>query len=297
MRPLLALPASSLVLALLVSACGGDEAAAPNDDDGALQTSSSSSSGEPTTSSSSSSSGAVASSSSGAVETCKATFTWLQKDAYKETGGRTVNAWPPHTTTTLAVTCNDQPVDSAFQANHGSEPGSKDAAGRDFLDPVHAVSVPGTRAQLTQLLDVYRTCECEPESFLSMNSLNQTVVEDLLSEFVTLVDDGATTCTGDTTKADLVSALQAQDFEAALLLVPECTFPGADGTPVDTLNEALTLAIASTGNVLADYHVCNNDAVLQASLVTSFQSTGTIGTCDRTSAACKGPLWMYDPAE
>src|SRR5262245_29962560 len=41
----------------------------------------------------------------GPAETCTATFRWLQKDAYKNTGGRSTALWPPHTTTVLDVQC------------------------------------------------------------------------------------------------------------------------------------------------------------------------------------------------
>lgn len=300
MRTLLGFSVGSFVMVLLAAGCGGDEAADPNDDDDKLQSSSSSSSGDEATSSSSGGSSSSSSSSSsggssGAAEACSVKLVWLQKDAYKETGGRTTDAWPPHTTTTLEITCDGTAVGSAFQANHGSEPGSKDLNGRDFLDVTKELTVEGTRAELEQLLATYRTCECEPDSFLSMNSLDQTVVEDLLEEFIGLVQEDDVVCQGATTKDDLVAALQAQNFEAALPLVPQCVFPGADGTPVDTLNEALELAISATSNTLDDYHVCNNDAVLQANLVEGFLASGTIGTCDRQSAVCKGPLWLYDP--
>src|SRR5687767_5415635 len=90
MRTSFAISVGTLLVLLSVSACG-DETSDPKDDDGPLQTASSSSSSgsaEPGSSSSSSSS-----SSSGApAETCTATFVWLQKDAYKEVGGRTTGA-------------------------------------------------------------------------------------------------------------------------------------------------------------------------------------------------------------
>lgn len=271
---------------VLAAGCGGDDLPESADDRSEIETGSSSG-GE--TSSSSSSGG-----SSGNEELCKATFVWLQKDAYKETGGRTTDLWPPHTTTALSIQCDGNVAETAFMANHGSEPGSKDAKGNDFLAETRRLEVTGTRTQLTELLATYRACECEPAAFLSMNSLDQNVVADLLGEFTALIEGPNVSCPGNT-KDELVTALDTQDFESALLIVPTCTWPGADGTPAETLTEALQVVLASTGDVLDDFHVCNNDAKLQADLVTRFQSGGVIAACPRDTDTCKGPMWFYDP--
>lgn len=293
MRTLLGLSVVPVIF-VLAAGCSSDEPKDTADDQSEIETSSSSSGAVSSSSSSGGSSSSSGGSSSGAAERCKATFVWLQKDAYKETGGRTTDLWPPHTTTTLAVECDGAAVASAFMANHGSEPGSKDAEGNDFLAETRRVEVNGTRAELTELLGTYQGCECEPESFLSMNSLDQDVVADLLGEFTTLIEGDTVTCPDDT-KDDLVTALNAQDFESALVIVPTCTWPGPDGNPAQTLSDALQTVIATTGGVLDDFHVCNNDAKLQADLVTGFQTGGAITACPRNTDTCKGPMWFYNP--
>ncbi len=299
MRTLLGL--SAVVLAFAIgTGCNSDDSSEGQGDQEQLG---SSSGGEASTSSSSSSgAGASSSSSSGGssgaavTESCTATFVWLQKDAYKETGGRTTDMWPPHTTTSLEIACDGSVLSAAFMANHGSEPGSKDAAGNPLLEETRRLQIPGSRTQLAQLLDTYKSCECEPASFLSMDSLDQDLVSDLLGRFTELIEGDTVSCP-DGSKADLVTALQAQDFESALVIVPTCTWPGPDGTPAASLSEALSAAIAATGsgNALDDYHVCNNDAKLQADLVAGFASNGAITACPRNADTCKGPMWLYNP--
>ena len=113
-----------------------------------------------------------ASSSSGSAEVCEATFRVLQKDAYKETAGRSSDLWPPHTTTVLEVTCDGEAVDGGFEANHGTEPGQTDANGDVILVEVGTYSAPGTREELELLLETYATCDCESTTeFLSLDSL------------------------------------------------------------------------------------------------------------------------------
>lgn len=236
---------------------------------------------------------AGASSSGAPQETCTARFVWLQKDAYKETGGRSSALWPPHTTTTLAVDCGGETVASAFHANHGSEPESRDDSGRLFLDEVKRSEVQGTRAELLALLETYEGCECEAGSFLSMNSLSTDVVQDLLEEFTLLVEDTIECADGGT--ALLVEALRAQDFETALTLVPTCSWPEGDVAP--TLTEALQSVLQGAQRTLESYHVCNNDAKLQADLFASFGGASPLAACNQNSDTCKGPMWFYDPDE
>lgn len=65
--------------------------------------------------------------------TCEGSYQILQKDAYRETAGRSSELWPPHTTTQLSYACGpDAAPIVTFQANHGTEPGATDANGDVF---------------------------------------------------------------------------------------------------------------------------------------------------------------------
>ncbi len=46
---------------------------------------------------------------------------------------------------------------------------------------------------------------------------------------------------------------------------------------------------------LDDYHVCNNDALLQAKLMEQFVATGEVVACDADDPICHGPAWFYTP--
>lgn len=279
---------AALVIALSSASCSDE---APGD---AIDTSSSSSGSVP--SDDAGSSGTTGSSSGVSdAENCSGVFIFWQKDAYKETGGRSTALWPPHTTTSLEITCDDATVGQFVHGNHGSEPGQTDANGRELLDEIARIDLAGSRQRLLALLERYQGCECEPSSFLSMSSLQDDLVESLLGAFIDLVereidcgDEGAET-------AELVAALQQQDFERALEIVPSCQWPNGDTAA--PLNEALRQVLADTQSSLADYHVCNNDAQLQAALLDRYQRGEEFEACDPSSAICQGPLWFFDPAQ
>lgn len=282
------------LITLGLFACGEDAASA-DDDDGSSSSSSSSSSGDVSSTSSSSSSGSSSGgSSSGGGGECTASFVWLQKDAYKETGGRSVEVWPPHTTTQLIVECPSG-TRTPFQGNHGSEPGQLDPNGQPLLEEVHRESTSLTSAEADQLIAQYTDCVCEPgTTFLSMDSVDQALVPQLLEQFIEFVEDSGLRCgTDGVDTGSFVLALQEQRFESALLLAPTCNWAG--GNAESGLDEALQNVLASTTKTLADYHVCNNDAKLQAGLFRAFASARTLTACDRSDVVCKGPAWFYDP--
>ncbi len=259
---------------------------------------------------SSASSSASASSSSGEgggtggagpTETCTATFRWLQKDAYSDSPGRSTKLWPPHTTTTLDVTCtlgDGQPmnVESAFQANHGTLPTAVDANGDMILVETKRETVTAGRIALIDLVASYSACTCDSATkFLSLDSLQDAAVQDLLDNVATYIQQhllcGA--ASGGSTQ-DLVQALKKGDIDMALQILPSCMWDG--GTDLTKgLNQALQTFLDQTNEVLAGYHVCNNDAALQAGLWEGFKTTGASGTCDATTDLCKGPMWFYDP--
>lgn len=232
-------------------------------------------------------SGAVAGS-----QSCDAAFTWLQKDAYKDTAGRSSELWPPHTTTTLEVSCAGQLVKSSFRENHGTKPSDKDATGAVFLVPVGTLQATATWAELEPLVQAYDGCECGTQ-FLSMDALGDAAVQKLVAEIKSYVL-AHLTCTGPVDATGLVQKLETGDIAGVLQVLPNCSWAvGFDWSL--GFDDALGKIIATAQETLADYHVCNNDAELQATLFDSFAKTGTVSACDGQSALCHGPKWFYAP--
>ncbi|MBW2528878.1 MAG: hypothetical protein JRI23_32180, partial [Deltaproteobacteria bacterium] len=92
----------------------------------------------------------------------------------------------------------------------------------------------------------------------------------------------------------LVQALTEGDVETLLEMAPSCTWAsGASWT--EGLDAAVRHFAERSSQELADYHVCNNDAVIQAEMWETFAATGAVPACNTTSAACAGPQWLYAP--
>lgn len=227
-------------------------------------------------------------------ESCVATFHWLQKDAYKDTAGRSSKLWPPHTTTVLEVTCDGIPVDSGFQANHGTKPGEKDKNGDVFLVEVKKAEIPGSRADLMQLLGAYKGCECDPATkFLSLDSISDQLANQLLND-VAMYLKAHLTCSIPGGVDALLMDLNAGNVAQVITDLPNCTWE--NGTDFQTgLSDAFQALLMQTQEALADYHVCNNDATLQAGLFDAFKTTGKVTACDMASAVCHSPTWFYNP--
>jgi hypothetical protein len=251
---------SALVLAIGVG-CGGD------DDGGAID--------------------------GGVAESCTATFSWWQKDAYLDAAGRNSTFWPPHTTTTLEFTCTPPddapPVAESEMVNHGTSIDDTDMDDAQILALMREETVSGTRAELTDLVAAYEACECGT-TFLSLDALGDSAVMDLVDELSTYLTANMTCPVEAGGVAQLVSDLTAGDIAAVLALAPMCTF--AAGSWQEGLDDALAAIIAAAQEVLADYHVCNNDALLQAELWNAFASDGSVGSCDTSSLVCAGPEWF-----
>ena len=227
-----------------------------------------------------------------AAQSCEAVLTFLQKDAYKETAGRTSSLWPPHTTTTFEISCGGEVVGSAFMANHGTEPDAVDANGDLFLESQGAVTIEGPRDELEALLDAYTACECDTQ-FLSMDALSDSVVQDLVGEITSYVAANLT-CSGPVTADDVAMMLSQGDIEGVLVALPDCAW--SSGTDWDTgLDQALEAIIAAESETLAEYHVCNNDAMLQAELIEAYATDASVGSCGPMSPLCRGPAWYYEP--
>jgi hypothetical protein len=232
----------------------------------------------------------------GAPETCTASFHWLQKDAYKNTGGRTTALWPPHTTTTLDVRCTSADgketfTASAFKENHGTKPGTLDPNGKPFLVDVKHVEAKGTRDQLTKLLDAYKRCDCEAATeFLSMDMVKEDLTMKKILEAFADYAGQHLSCSGDATTNDVVTLLKNAEYERVLAALPSCTWEKDYG-----FLEGLTSAAQGVLPDLSKFHVCNNDAKLEAALFARFAADGTTPACDAATDTCKGPAFFYSP--
>lgn len=226
-------------------------------------------------------------------KSCSATLRVLQKDAYKSTAGRTSDLWPPHTTTVLEFSCEGDAADTVVMANHGTLPGATDANGDVILVETMSLEVKGTEDEILDLAVAFEACECDgATTFLSMDSLEDSVAQDLMTEVVSYLQANLA-CDGDGVN-EVVGAIQSQDIDAALAILPTCSW--ANGTGLEQgLDEAFAALVEATGDTLDGYHVCNNDAQLQVGLVESYEASGEVPACDPTGAACKGPLWFYSP--
>jgi hypothetical protein len=223
--------------------------------------------------------------------TCQVTFHWLQKDAYANTGGRTSQLWPPHTTTAIDITCPGQDPQHFYQDNHGSAPGQKDPQGNMLLvearDPDVFMVTP---AQASDFVTAYQACRCDPTStFLTTNSLNDQEVGKIATELVSYVQQHLQ-CSGNVTVDQIAMELQSGDIPDVIRALSTCTWDNGQ-----SLQDGFdTAARAALGDQLDSYHVCNNDAELQAGLYAALKASAPL-VCDSSSDLCRGPRWYYTP--
>jgi len=182
---------------------------------------------------------------------------------------------------------------TAFDANHGTEPGAVDANGDVFLVEVASFSATGQKSELEALQSSYAACRCDGVTeFLSLDSLQEATAEALMDTVAAYIDANLT-CSAATTD-ELLTLLSTGEVAAALEIFPTCTWAG--GTSFEEgLDEALSTLLAQTQEILADYHVCNNDAALQKALFDAYVASGQVNACQPDSDTCRGPMWLYSP--
>jgi hypothetical protein len=229
-------------------------------------------------------------------EKCTATFHWLQKDAYKNTAGRSTALWPPHTTTTLEVHCvgaNGQETFSTntFKENHGTKPGQLDANHKPLLEEVKRTEATGTRDQMDKLVDAYQSCGCDAATqFLSMDMVKDDLsTKKILAAFAEYAAKHLT-CAGERKVQDVALMLANEEFEQALTVIPTCSWGAGYG-----FEDGLRSAAAGILPDLSKFHVCNNDAKLEAALFAQFTTDGSAPACDSTGDTCRGPAFFYNP--
>lgn len=231
------------------------------------------------------------------TQSCEATLTYWQKDAYMDVGGRNLPFWPPHTTTSLSVTCNagKTKIGEKAMGNHGSVPGMMGTDGKPLLAAVKKETVKGSKAKLTELLATYGECECAPAKFLGLNNLNTPEIQKLVGELANIIETQVP-C-GTDPKAgkslELANDLREGKIDEAMVIAKTCTWPGGDAG--QSLNAALQKVAADNRGNFVDYHVCNNDATLQGNLVKAFKADGVATKCDQAHALCRGPRWFFTP--
>lgn len=225
---------------------------------------------------------------------CEATFRWFQKDAYADRAGRTSETWPPHTTTQIQVRCDDGSEFSAEQANHGTEVGAKTEQGEPILVEVHRETKPGTRQELEALLEAYRRCECLPVTeFLGLDLVEDSEFQQRLLEAVADYAEARIRCEASVSRAEIVGHVQARRIDQALAGLDSCSWGSDAGW-----EEAFQTAFGEVVDDVSEYHVCNNDALLQTGLWGRFQSGEPLPSCedhDELESICRGPQWYYEP--
>ena len=192
----------------------------------------------------------------------------------------------------MTVTCGGQVVSEAIMLNHGTGPEAVDEQGTPILVEVRSETATGDRASLEALADGLRDCECGTE-FLSLDALAAPEVQELVAELTAYMEANLT-CPFEGGVGLLIQALNDKDVGTFLDKADECTWAsGASWS--DGLDEALSYFAEESFKKLSDYHVCNNDAMIQTEMWETFASTGNVPACDTASSMCSGPRWLYNP--
>jgi hypothetical protein len=218
-------------------------------------------------------------------ESCIATMSFIQKDAYRTTAGLT-NLWPPHTSTQLDVMCGGVRVAGGMHENHGPKPDELDDNGNPILKRVASLAADGTRMELEAVAEAYRSCECTT-SFISLDSFEDESVEQLLAALESYITANLS-CTG-AAPAELLAALLEQgEINTVLAELPNCSW-NSGASWVGAFDDALSSIDAQA------QHVSNNDALLQAALLQTYAANGSAVACDGLGALCVDPAWYYEP--
>ena len=219
-------------------------------------------------------------------EPCRGTFRWMQNDAYADVGGRNNDYWPPHTTTIFEVACGDRLERSFVMVNHGGPHDATDAAGTPILEEVGRSAKTGTRAELLAVGETIRDCKCSNE-FLSTATVEEETERELIGSLAAVAERRLECPTADARSA-VLEGLRAPDLERVIESFAGCSWEGGNEAAFDR-------ALEAAGEKLEGYHVCNNDARLQAELWARFQSGRGVPRCEPAAAVCNGPLWFYEP--
>ncbi len=222
------------------------------------------------------------------TDECQVTMRWLQKDAYAEYAGRTSAAWPPHTTMEMVVDCGGS-TDDAGQENHGTAVDAKLSDGTLILEEVRRETAGATEVEATALLSAFESCHCDGTTFLSLDSVQDSVVQEVIGSMLGYLNANMT-CTSGVTPSQVVGLLQNNDPDGAIAALDNCTFNSGH-----SWETAFNEAVRQSQGSLSGYHVCNNDAMLQSELFEDFADGFGVGSCNGSSSVCQGPEFFYTP--
>ncbi|MFK7823734.1 MAG: hypothetical protein AB8G05_06245 [Oligoflexales bacterium] len=215
---------------------------------------------------------------------CTISFHWYQKDSFQNYPKRIAKFWPPHTTTELDIQCQGE---SSFsnkhaQNNHGTGP-DKIVHGIQVLQKIKTVLIKSTEAAARDLDRAYRSCECSG-TYFSMEELNgeSRKVFSALAENTSRILN----CSE---RSRVVEDLKKGKISKDLLV-------SCGAASKQDWEKSFNDALSHLSDPLDSYHVCNNDAMLQANLIEEFVTKGKVVACGGDSnAVCRGPKVFYEP--
>ncbi len=225
---------------------------------------------------------------------CSITFRVYQKDAYLEASGRNMPFWPPHTTTDVIARCPSGYLRRAERPNHGTQVAALDADGNRVLKLVHQRVLNGSRQRVESLLAAFNACECG-NTFLSANSIQDDAVRGLFASLSVYLSDKINCSIAIGGNGAMLHALRVGELDFVRNNAASCTWEGSDDWQA-VVGRAWQEVARENADALSGYHVCNNDARLQAQLVEGFASSSVGLVCNPASSLCVGPSWFFDPA-
>lgn len=218
------------------------------------------------------------------------TLTVLQKDAYSNVAGRSSKLWLPHTTTVFKW---DE--GTTVQKNHGTAPNERDSEGELFLEEIIVYKFSGTEEQMEKLEEAYKKAVYDDgaHKFLDLENGEGELAKGFLSGLKHYIADGDNlfTCEG-TNKADIIRLFELKKFNEITKKIDACNFTKTDWS--FAFAEVLGDVLGDFGHNINDYHVCNDDAVLQVDLIKNYIKTGEIKIPELVN---DGPMWYYTPTE
>ncbi|MCK5847206.1 MAG: hypothetical protein KAG84_07190 [Bacteroidales bacterium] len=218
------------------------------------------------------------------------TLTVMQKDAYSDVAGRSSELWMPHTTTVFKWA-----NDSVVQLNHGTAPGEVDSNGDEFLVVAKTYTFTGTKSQIEALQTAYEGATFDngtSNKFLNLTDGTAALEKSFIDGIKDYISDGTNGFPddGDISKTDLIALFAAGNYKEFGSHLPSFSWDKAKWTIV--IETILGDILSATGDNLADYHVCNDDADLQVRLVKNFIATGNIEVPTKDN---DGPMMYYTP--
>ncbi|MBW1646177.1 MAG: hypothetical protein JRJ56_07625 [Deltaproteobacteria bacterium] len=202
------------------------------------------------------------------------TLTVLQKDAYRNTGGRSSSLWPPHTTTVFAWDFGRE-----VQTNHGTAPGEVDANGKPFLVEAKVYTFTGTRSQMEALQAAYKQAvyDDDDHQFISLTNGKTVLEKSFLAGLQDYLDDddNGLVCSGSVNREKLLELLAAGDFHGFAVAMESCSWDQ------DDWERAFAIVLDDVVS-----------ASLQVGLIKNYLATGKVEIPPKLN---DGPMWYFAP--